>query len=212
MNSPAISETSGQLTEQRPPLSDTDSVTGARQRRLQRTNAAVFLVSLNAPCTPEELDAIEWQSLDAVPHWCFLTPDALRYLQLLCGAVFIAPSMVRWIDGERIQSVCRLIGSHAYTRIIASVPHQTDTDYPLDTDIESVLLRCGENVLLGSIVHPGIGVLLQAMFHAEAAPLDNVTAARVYQQALSFYDQAMAQAAAERQAAESVANPAAESA
>lgn len=165
-----------------------------RQRRLHRTWAAAFLVSLNSPCTQEELASIEWESLDYVPHWCFLTPDRQRYLQLLCGAVFVGPSMVRWIDGEQIQAVCRLVGHQVYTRIIASVSHQTDPKDPINTDVESLLLGCGRDVLLGAVAHQGVRVLLRPLFEATTQTMDTQTANTIYKQAIELYDQTMAQA------------------
>ncbi|MBX2885000.1 MAG: hypothetical protein KTR32_33900 [Granulosicoccus sp.] len=164
---------------------------GSRQRRLHRTRAAAFLAGLDNSCTEEELRNIDWDSLLLVPHWCFLPPDARRYLQLLCGALFIAPSMVRWIDGQPIQSVCRLIGYQAYTDIINAVEHRCDPQDPMDNAVENVLLHCGENVLLGAIEHKGIQMSVRSLFSEDADPLETLTATALYQQALVIHDRLM---------------------
>jgi len=163
-----------------------------RQRRLHRTRAASFLVALNAPCSRNELQSISWDSLTHVPHWCFMDAATRRYLQLLCGAFFAGPSMLRWIDGVRIQSACDLLGERAFARVLAMVDEQIEPAIAEEPGVEQLFLTGGAAVLTGAVPDPAIQTLLRAVFQPIANPLPMNVAQPLYALALSLFDDEIA--------------------
>jgi len=169
------------------------ATTAIRQRRLHRTRAADYLVALDSPCTHAELQSVDWAALQCVPHWCFLDDRTLRYLQLVSGAVFAGPAIIRWIDGTRIQSVLQLLGQRAYQRVLQDVDERSCAavfdDYSGDeADPEAMLLASGAAVLLGAVTHPAIQTLLRSVFTEAADPLASEIAQQLYPQALAIFD------------------------
>lgn len=169
-----------------------DNTPSPSQRRLQRTRSAQLLVALNASCSRDELQSIDWEALTSVPHWCFMDADTRRYLQLVCGALFAGPSIQNWIDGARIKRACELLGERAYSRVLSKVDAcsvQVNHDEP---DVERLFLTGGASVLTGAVDHPGVRKLVSSLFESSLEPLSPTIATPLYTLGLSVFDDELA--------------------
>jgi len=163
----------------------------ARQRRLYRAQAATYLASLNSSCSVEDLLTIDWVALETLPHWCFLPPEQSRVLKLLCGAIFYAPMIQRFIDGQRIQALVEVIGRDGYQGVLAYSSPSGETFESLAAietpALEAALLQAGEAVTLGAIEHDIIARLIQEQIQ-DGKALAAEIAIPIYSYALTLFD------------------------
>jgi len=168
------------------------------QRRLHRSRAAAFLAPLQAASkqnasdnTAEQAD-IEWSALDSVPHWCFEPPSYIGKLQMVCGAIFLAPAIRNWIDGKRIQEVRALIGPVAFAAVArSSVVTQTAGELEITEEVPAALAKGGASVLLNAIDNEQVKSLLALQFPMDVEPIDHNIAKGVYELSLNIVHQAI---------------------
>ena len=130
------------------------------QRRQFRALAAQRLADLAAGKPDVSTDAISWQTLDTLPHWCLQTSQEQRSLQLLAGALFLAPALSTCINGEKLRIVQGLVGKDELQAVLAEQSvSSTLPDLESIDDMQGLLLGCGAAVLLGSLQDKTVALL-----------------------------------------------------
>ena len=130
------------------------------QRRLFRALAAQRLADLAAGKADVSTDAISWQTLDTLPHWCLQTSQEQRSLQLLGGGLFLAPALKTCINGEKLRIVQGLVGKEELQAVLAEQPVSSALpDLESIDDMQGLLLGCGAAVLLGSLQEKTVALL-----------------------------------------------------
>ena len=96
MTLPAAAETPAAAPAKRP--------TAAQRER--RAAIAQRLIDL----APRDVEAIDWDALDAAPDWLALPDASFLILQARLGALLHLPAMRLWIDGPRLAATRVLLG------------------------------------------------------------------------------------------------------
>ena len=149
----------------------------SRHRRI-RAEAARTLLRLHADGALAEPERWTWEVLDRLPLWCLFDAERRRGLQLICGAVLIAPELRLWLERERIERVAQLIGEPVLDELLADADRLAATmaDTASDTfstdvvtpgpspseaasspaaseplDVEALLMAGGASVLRGTL-------------------------------------------------------------
>ncbi|MEE9335094.1 MAG: hypothetical protein V3U65_13480 [Granulosicoccaceae bacterium] len=167
-------------------------MTVTTQRRLHRARAAEFLAPLQAANATEGQADIDWVALDAVPHWCFEPPEYTNKLQLVSGAMFLAPAIRNWIDGKRIQELRALLGPIAFAAVArSSAVTGSSENFEVAEDVPEALARGGASVMLGAIDNADVRALLGTLFPMDVEPIDQSIANAIYEISLSTVHQAI---------------------
>jgi len=174
-------------------------MTVTTQRRLHRARAAAFLAPLqeasaknNTTGEMAEQADIEWSALDAVPHWCFEPPSYIGKLQLVCGAIFLAPAIRNWIEGRRIQEVRALIGPTAFAAVArSSVITEVSAELEVTEEVPAALAKGGASVLLNAIENDQVKSLLALQFPMDVEAIDHEIAKGVYELSVNIVHQAI---------------------
>jgi len=161
----------------------------ARRTRLHRTNAAMYLASLNTSCSLDDLSKIDWDALLSVPHWCFSDKTQTNQLQLVCGAVFLAPAIVHWIDGSRLIEVRTLVGPVFFDKAIRAGAGRVGCE-PVDikTDVPELLASAGAAVMVGAVENATVRSVLADQFPMDVETIEPDIARTVYELALKTID------------------------
>lgn len=161
----------------------------ARRTRLHRTNAAMYLASLNTSCSLDDLSKINWDALLSVPHWCFSDKTQTNQLQLVCGAVFLAPAIVHWIDGGRLIEVRTLVGPDYFDNAIrAGVGRAGCEPVDIKTDVPELLASAGAAVMVGAVENASVRSILAEQFPMDVQSVEVDIARTVYKLALTVID------------------------
>lgn len=88
-------------------------------KRMRRAMAARVLLSLLEADQLADPDQWTWDLIDALPTWCLQDEHARSRLQLVCGALVLAPELRLWIDREAILVAHELIGKQQFNHIVA---------------------------------------------------------------------------------------------
>lgn len=161
----------------------------ARRTRLHRTNAALYLASLNTSCSLDDLSKIDWDALLSVPHWCFSDKTQTNQLQLVCGTVFLAPAIVHWIDGSRLIEVRTLVGADYFDNAIRAGAGRVGCE-PVDikTEVPELLASAGAAVMVGAVENSTVRSILADQFPMEIETIEPDVARTVYELALTTID------------------------
>ena len=167
-----------------------ESLSAARRTRLHRISAAQFLASLESSCSVDELAQIDWNALEAVPHWCLAERATTNRLQLVSGAVLLAPFIVQWLDGKRIKQARTLVGDHYFDAAMRVGASRVSTEsYQSSEPVPELLASAGAAVIVGAVEHPAIQKILSKQFPMDVKQLDENVATSVYRLALEIIDQ-----------------------
>jgi len=166
-----------------------EALSTARRTRLHRTNAAMYLASLNTSCSLDDLSQIDWNALLNVPHWCFSDAKQSNQLQLVCGTIFLAPAIVHWIDGSRLIEVRTLVGSAYFDHAIRAGAGRVGCE-PVDitTDVPELLASAGAAVMVGAVENTIVRSILADQFPMDVENVEPDIARAVYELALSTID------------------------
>jgi len=161
----------------------------ARRTRLHRTNAAMYLASLNTSCSIDDLSKIDWDALLTVPHWCFSDKTQTNQLQLVCGTVFLAPAIVHWIDGSRLIEVRTLVGPAYFDNAIRAGAGRVGCE-PVDikTEVPELLASAGAAVMVGAVGNETVRSILADQFPMDVQTIEADVARPVYELALTVID------------------------
>lgn len=88
-------------------------------KRQRRGAAAQVLLSLHQAGQLANPEQWTWEVLDALPGWCLQDEQSRNQLQVMCGALVLAPELRLWIDRELILVAHRLIGKDQFNHIVA---------------------------------------------------------------------------------------------
>lgn len=161
----------------------------ARRTRLHRTNAAMYLASLNSSCSSDELSKINWDALLTVPHWCFSEKTQSNQLQLVCGTVFLAPAIVHWIDASRLIEVRTLVGPAYFDHAIRTGSGRVDCEpVNIETEVPELLATAGAAVMVGAIENTTVRTILAEQFPMVVENIEPDIARAVYELALTVID------------------------
>jgi len=161
----------------------------ARRTRLHRTNAAMYLASLNTTCSLDDLSKINWDSLLSVPHWCFSDTRQTNQLQLVCGTIFLAPAIVHWIDGGRLIEVRTLVGPDYFDHAIRAGAGRVGSEpVDIETEVPELLASAGAAVMVGAVDNETVQAILADQFPMDVATVEPDVARTVYELALSVID------------------------
>jgi hypothetical protein len=146
-----------------------------RERRRRRGAVARRLLASGA----DAISAIDWEMLDAAPHWLALPDGKLATLQRQVGALVYAPEIRLWIDGPRLAAARAALGETFLQALLAqhdllSFPLDAGARPRIDTaaKVPTHLQVVGAAVLLASLPQgPLRHVVSTAMAPTAAAPL-----------------------------------------
>lgn len=143
------------------------SSTGNTQslKRQRRAAAATVLLSLHEADQLANPEQWTWDVVDALPVWCLFDEQARSHMQLLCGALVLAPELRLWIDRELIVATQNLIGKQHFEHIVAkadSTPiavnamaasrfKTVSNKNSITSHVEAVLLQAGASVFKASL-------------------------------------------------------------
>lgn len=169
-------------------------LSAARRTRLHRTSGAQFLATLESSCSKEELVQLDWAALDQVPHWCFSENAARNRLQLVCGCVFLAPLIVKWIDGSKLKQARTLVGPAYFDAAMhvgagGSLPAELGTK----EEVPELLASAGAAVLVYAVEQPVIRTVLSRQFPMALETIDGNIARSVYKLSLDVIDRVESQ-------------------
>jgi len=157
------------------------------QRRQFRTLAAERLAKLAADKPDVSTDSISWHTLDTLPHWCLQNNQEQRSLQLLAGALFLAPALKACINGEQLRVVQGLVGKEALQAVLAELSLDSAPTGIEDTDdVQGLLLGCGAAVLLGSLQEKSVALLYADSLGQPCGKLSSDTADVLYRRAATL--------------------------
>lgn len=166
-----------------------DALSTARRTRLHRTNAAMYLASLNTSCSLDDLSTIDWDALLSVPHWCFSDKKQTNQLQLVCGAVFLAPAIVHWIDGSRLIEVRTLVGPDYFDHAMRAGAGRVGCEpVEINTEVPELLASAGAAVMVGAVEHASVRSILADQFPMEVQTVEPDVARAVYELSLGVID------------------------
>ena len=134
-----------------------------RQKRALTVAAGCYIESQNHRNQDEKI--IDWNRLHTLPHWCYWPEVERHRLLLLCGAMFLAPTIRLWINANQVREVRRLLGDVMFERIMDDdcIPRDPVRFILIHTDdISDMLLTAGATVLIGST---------ESVFHTYCMPL-----------------------------------------
>jgi hypothetical protein len=146
----------------------------AREHRIQRAAIARRLLAW----APGQVNALDWDTLDAAPAWLGL-PEIDRYrLQRVVGAVLHAAEVRLWIDGARIAAARSALGEPVWQGLLngpggPGIPGASAVGRRLDTTLkvgESLALE-GASVLQASLPQGPLQSVAGEMF-APVAPAE----------------------------------------
>ncbi|MBX2836698.1 MAG: hypothetical protein KTR35_07580 [Gammaproteobacteria bacterium] len=125
--------------------------------RSHRAKAARVLLSL---FEADQLDSPEfwtWEMMDLLPGWCLDDAEVRTQLQLLCGAVALAPEVRLWIDRRQILTAQQLLGKDIFDAVVQTadeVSHGIDVpaEHVIEHSfIERHFMKAGASVLSSAL-------------------------------------------------------------
>jgi len=109
-----LRETTAHTTQSNSTEDSTQSV-----KRLRRAAAARLLLGLHESGQLAQPELWTWDALDSLPGWCLQDEQTRTRLQLLCGALVLAPELRLWIDRELILAAQQLISKPFFDQVVA---------------------------------------------------------------------------------------------
>lgn len=137
----------------------------------------------------DDLAQIDWDALLTVPHWCFSDTTENNQLQLVCGAVFLAPAIVHWIDGSRLIEARTLVGPAYFDHAIRAGAGRVGIDPPdMQLEVPELLASAGAAVMVGAVDNAVVRSILKDQFPMEVQSIECEIARTVYELALTTID------------------------
>ncbi len=182
--------------------------------RQHRAAAARMLLALHQAGQLAKPESWTWNVIDVLPGWCLQDEQSRNQLQLLCGALILAPELRLWIDRELILAAHLLIGKTSFDCIVAKADL---TPVPVNTkaasrftlvanrkdvldSIRAELLQAGASVLSASL-HADLPVdMLSSMLGETAGSVSYELANKLLAQAEKLLQDNVASSAVSHQA------------
>lgn len=134
-------------------------------KRQRRGAAAKVLLALHETDQLDQPENWTWDVIDALPSWCLQDEQTRNEVQLVSGALVLAPELRLWIDRELILAAHTLIGKQCFDHIVAkadntpiavnaSAKSRFNTAADPNSIVESVrnnLLQAGASVFKASL-------------------------------------------------------------
>ena len=122
-------------------------------QRERRAAIAQRLIDL----APRDVEAIDWDALDAAPDWLALPDASFLILQARLGALLHLPAMRLWIDGPRLAATRVLLGEAVLDDLMShpesAMPFGLTPCAPIAsaTQVGPALRAAGVSVLLAAL-------------------------------------------------------------
>lgn len=153
----------------------------ARQARCRLHEAARWWDA--RPAQP----GLPWAVLEALPGWCCWPEPRRARLQHLAGALFCGPSLKRWIDARRVDSVRRLLGEGDFDAVLQALPGMPAApELPREEEPVQAVRRSGACVMAAGSASPVLreALLLWLLPHGGGFTVAPAVAGALMQQAL----------------------------
>ena len=151
-----------------------------RLKRSYATRVAARL-SLLGKTYGTPTDSLQWNTLSLVPEWCLEKEEAIKTLQVTCGALYLAPQIKSTIDGTALRKLQSFLGHKLFNYIRNSYQCEVHPDtstignYPEDR-----VLKAGASVLLDTLPEKGLADLYKNITGPELPESDSTHASHIY--------------------------------
>ena len=166
-------------------------------KRQRRGAAARILLSLHKADQLARCELWTWDMLDALPNWCIQDEDARVELQLICGALVLAPELRLWIDRKHILAAYDLCGKKRFDCIIAKADQNPITvnaaastrfkfvknQAVLKDSVKSVFLQAGASVLKATLTNDLLNDMFAELLGENAGDVTEKLACNIVTQA-----------------------------
>jgi len=105
-----------------------------QSQRQHRATVASVLLSLHESGELDNPEQWTFERLAQLPAWCLMDESARAQCQAVCGAIVLAPAMVRWINGASFRAAAECVGSDVLEAVLneakdLTVPESQSEDW-----------------------------------------------------------------------------------
>lgn len=105
-----------------------------QSQRQHRGTVARVLLSLYESGDLDNPELWTFERVAQLPAWCLLDAQARMQLQAVCGAIVLAPSMVRWVNGAAFRAVADVVGQSVLEALLEEAPAVTENESLLEPE------------------------------------------------------------------------------